>query len=272
MHLIVEPVKRSRKKSLVGQVILILVGVQLIFFSAFACFDVPTATGRNLVRFGRNQSSNLFVELPYQWQKKIKQSCPYVPFPLPHEQVRYSSYCAIGPAVIFVSYVMGPALGAVSVLFYLIIGLIGPLLHLFPFSAGGGLDYHLQPSFGYLIGSLLAALACGRITRGRRTSLSQLLGMGAGLLTLHLTGAAYLFGTYLYFYMTEGSKTYLEWQPWIFGYLRNLTWYSLPYDCIFSFLLVGCAFPFRWLASHLMAPDLGPPPEVKYRQRLEEFV
>ncbi|MBX9693874.1 MAG: biotin transporter BioY, partial [Cyanobacteria bacterium] len=192
--------------------------------------------------------------------------------PFPHEEVRYSSYCAIGPCVIFVSYVLGPALGALAVLVYLLVGSIGPILHLFPFAAGGGLDYHLQPSFGYLLGCLLAALACGKITCGRRTSLTQLLGMSAGLVVMHLTGAAYLFGSYLYFYIAEGSKTYLEWQPWIFGYLRNLTWYSLPYDFIFSLLLIGCAFPFRWLASNLTAPDLGPPREAKYRQRVEEFV
>ncbi|HMP51291.1 MAG TPA: hypothetical protein PKD05_07015, partial [Candidatus Melainabacteria bacterium] len=46
--------------------------------------------------------------------------------------------------------------------------------------------------------------------------------------------------------------------PWIFQYIRNLTWYSLPYDVIFAFLLVGLAFPLRWLVKTLTVPYDSP--------------
>jgi len=114
---------------------------------------------------------------------------------------------------------------------------------------------------------------CGWITNRRRTSLTQVVGVAAGIIAIHAAGCAYLICSYLYFYVFEGSKAYLEWQPWIFQYLRNLSWYALPYDAVFALAAVGVAFPFRWLVNTLTITDAGPPPKkVKYdRRALEEL-
>ncbi len=54
---------------------------------------------------------------------------------------------------------LGPKLGAVSVLTYLLLGLAG----LPVFAEGGGIYYIFKPSFGYLIGFLAGAYATGKI-------------------------------------------------------------------------------------------------------------
>ena len=240
--------------------------------SSFVALDFPTSTGSNLLKFSTNVLSDLALKFPEEAQERIYKSVPALT--KPHQEVRYSTYCGLAPVVVFVAYVLGPRLATISVGLFLLSGLLGPVFGFYPFASGGGLDYYLQPGFGYLIGLLASAYICGKLTRNKRTSLSQVVGLSAGILAMHLIGAGYLFGAYLYFYLVEGSKTYLEWQPWIFGYLRNLTWYALPYDFALSILLVGVAFPFRWLAKHLMAPDVGPPPNQvrSSRQQLKELV
>lgn len=54
---------------------------------------------------------------------------------------------------------LGARLGSVSVLVYLILGLIGVPV----FTEGGGLHYIFKPTFGYLIGFLVATYITGKI-------------------------------------------------------------------------------------------------------------
>lgn len=84
---------------------------------------------------------------------------------------------------------LGPGLGAVSVLCYILLGLAG-----FPvFAAGGGIAYVLQPSFGYLIGFCLGAYVTGMIAnRVPKPSLKRLLSANfSGLLIVYALGMAY---------------------------------------------------------------------------------
>ena len=61
--------------------------------------------------------------------------------------------------VILAGIILGPKLGALSVTVYVIIGLVG-----FPvFAAGGGIQYILRPSFGYLLGFIATAFIVGLI-------------------------------------------------------------------------------------------------------------
>ena len=53
--------------------------------------------------------------------------------------------------------VLGKKLGSLSVLAYIILGLIGVPV----FTQGGGLAYIFKPSFGYIIGFLFGAYVCG---------------------------------------------------------------------------------------------------------------
>ncbi|MEG1497666.1 MAG: biotin transporter BioY [Clostridiales bacterium] len=61
--------------------------------------------------------------------------------------------------VILSGMLLGSKLGALSVGIYVIMGLIGIPI----FAAGGGLGYVLRPSFGFLLGFIVAAFVCGKI-------------------------------------------------------------------------------------------------------------
>lgn len=274
MHLVADNkrIPGVRRKSFLGQFVLVLLGTQLAFFGSFTCFEVPTGTGSNLVNYAHREVQNLVLMAPAEAQSKIRQYVPAI-FEEPHS-IRRSTYVPLAPAAVAIGYILGPRLALWSVGLFLVLGFFGPTVGVYPLASGGGLNYYLEPGFGYLLGMLAAATMCGWITNKRRTSLTQIAGVSAGLLSLHLIGVVYLIGTYLYFYVLEGSKSYLEWQPWIFQYARNLSWYALPYDFMLAFILIGIAFPFRWLVNILVSSDS--PPKVKRvrydRRALDELV
>lgn len=85
--------------------------------------------------------------------------------------------------------------GAISLLVYTLLGLLGvPVFAKAPF---GGLSYCLQPSFGYVLGYLLAALVTGwLVERMRRRSVPALFGASVvGLAALYLCGLPYIYLT-----------------------------------------------------------------------------
>jgi biotin transport system substrate-specific component len=90
------------------------------------------------------------------------------------------------PAVLLTALVCGPRAGLLASVAYLTLGLV-----LLPvFQDGGGFDYLLQPSFGFLAGFIPAAWFCGRLARqpGMNT-LERLFGTAVlGLLLIHLSG------------------------------------------------------------------------------------
>lgn len=267
----------AKRKSFMGQIMLVLVGVQLAFFGSFTSLNLPTATGSNLICALNGQVRKLVLLAPIETQSKIRQVVPRVFDELCRSQPkepRLSIYTPLAPIAVFIGYVLGPRLAAFSTLSFLLAGILGPFVGIYPFASGGGVRYYLEPGFGYLIGMVAGSSLCGFLTHNKRTSLSQLLGIVLGLLALHATGILCLIGSYLYFYLCEGSKSYVPWQPWMFQYVRNLSWYAIPYDVLFSFLAVGLAFPFRWLVSTLTASDIAPPKKrIKYnRKALEELV
>ena len=72
---------------------------------------------------------------------------------------------------------LGARLGAVAVIAYILLGLLGVPV----FAAGGGPGYVLQPTFGYLLGFALQAWFCGKYARRLRTiSFRSLLAVNAG--------------------------------------------------------------------------------------------
>jgi biotin transport system substrate-specific component len=90
------------------------------------------------------------------------------------------------PAVLLTALVCGPRAGLLASVAYLTLGLV-----LLPvFQDGGGFDYLLRPSFGFLAGFIPAAWFCGRLARqpGMNT-LERLFGSAVlGLLLIHLSG------------------------------------------------------------------------------------
>ena len=86
---------------------------------------------------------------------------------------------------------LGGRLGAVSVLVYIILGLVG-----FPvFTEGGGIGYLLKPSFGYIIGFCIASYVTGSIVHKVTTPSYKRLYLGnfTGLGIVYLCGMIYYY-------------------------------------------------------------------------------
>lgn len=247
-------VPRIRRRSVVGQVVLILLAVQLLFLASFTALDVPIATKRNLTNFGQRQLHYVMNAVPEPYYGKVEKFLPAINQPL--QDVRRSTYTPLAPTAIFLGYVLGPVIGPAACAIFIAIGMLGPIVGLHTFAAGGDQSYYLEPGFGYLLALVGAAWIAGMVTEGRRTSVSQLFAVFSGLTVTHLTGLVYLLGSCLVSYLIDGSRASLAWQPWVFELARNMTWYPLPYDIIAALVFVGLGFPFRWLASTLIAPDL----------------
>ncbi|WP_026883726.1 biotin transporter BioY [Clostridium akagii] len=85
---------------------------------------------------------------------------------------------------------LGPILGAMSQLIYVILGLIG----LPVFTSGGGLSYILTPTFGYLLGFIVAPYIIGKIVYNAKPSFSRILIASIlGLLVTYLIGTTYMY-------------------------------------------------------------------------------
>lgn len=104
---------------------------------------------------------------------------PYVPFTLQY------MFCA------FAGILLGSKLGMLSQLLYVVIGLIGIPV----FTQGGGPAYIFKPTFGYLIGFIIAAYVIGKIVENQqKVSVKNLLiASMAGLFIIYLIGVPYLY-------------------------------------------------------------------------------
>lgn len=91
----------------------------------------------------------------------------------------------------FAGVFLGSKKGGLSVLLYVIIGLIGIPV----FTKGGGPTYVFQPTFGYLIGFILAAFIIGFITERieKPNAINVTIACLAGLAVVYVIGVAYLF-------------------------------------------------------------------------------
>jgi biotin transport system substrate-specific component len=91
--------------------------------------------------------------------------------------------------VLLAGMVLGPRLGVLSAVAYLVLGLVAPV-----YAAGAsGLGVLLGPTGGYLIGFILAALVSGLITGNRERPLGRLLIAGlCGLVPVYVLGPVWL--------------------------------------------------------------------------------
>lgn len=91
--------------------------------------------------------------------------------------------------VLLAGMVLGPRLGLLAVLAYLVLGLVAPV-----YSGGAsGLGVLFGPTGGYLVGFIPAVLATGMIAGKRCGSATRLTLAGlAGLVPIYLLGAAWL--------------------------------------------------------------------------------
>ena len=93
--------------------------------------------------------------------------------------------------VILAGLLLGSKKGAVSVGVYVLLGLAGVPV----FTEGGGFWYILKPSFGYLIGFVIAAYVIGKLTEHMERLMTwKLIGVNlVGLLIVYGAGMAYYY-------------------------------------------------------------------------------
>lgn len=93
--------------------------------------------------------------------------------------------------VILAGMLLGPKYGAVSAALYLVAGLIGLPI----FTKGGGIWYVMEPTFGFIIGFVVGALATGLLVQKcTRLTFWKLFGAGLiGLVALYPIGLVYYY-------------------------------------------------------------------------------
>lgn len=120
------------------------------------------------------------------------------------------------PFVVMLSgALLGARAGALAMLVYVLLGLIGlPVFEKPPF---GGPAYVLQPTFGFLVGYIAGAYVTGALLpkKGHPGAVRYFLAMAGGLAALYLFGLPYLY-LILNFYL---GKTFSVWQVIKIGFL-----------------------------------------------------
>lgn len=93
--------------------------------------------------------------------------------------------------VLLAGFLLGRRLGSISVALYLLIGLIGIPI----FASGGGPAYLLRPTFGFLLGFLLAAWVIGLLSERieQPTFMKYLLPSILGLFIYYGSGMIYFY-------------------------------------------------------------------------------
>ncbi|MBU3182477.1 biotin transporter BioY [Clostridium psychrophilum] len=112
----------------------------------------------------------------------VRVPIPYVPFTLQY------LFCALS------GLILGSRLGALSQIVYVAIGLSGVPV----FTEGGGISYIFKPTFGYLIGFIVAAYVIGKIREHVKelNFLKTVFTLLSGLFFVYLFGVVYLYISY----------------------------------------------------------------------------
>ncbi|NLD86719.1 MAG: biotin transporter BioY [Clostridiales bacterium] len=139
----------------------------------------------------------------------IKVPSPLVPFTL---QTLFTNLAGL---------LLGRRRGMISVLIYILLGLVG----LPVFTGGGGIGYVLQPTFGYIIGFLFGAGLGGHIAFSSKKRSFKLFFL-AGLANM---AVVYAFGL-LYFYLI--SHLYLGTKIGIGVLFLNCFALTFPFDVV----------------------------------------
>lgn len=93
--------------------------------------------------------------------------------------------------VIMTGLLLGEKLGTMSVIAYILLGLVGLPI----FAAGGGIGYVLRPGFGFLLGFVLSAFIMGFINKYiKKHGFTEMLMISTlGMLVYYFVGAVYFY-------------------------------------------------------------------------------
>lgn len=110
---------------------------------------------------------------------------------------------------------LGPRLGALSIVVYILLGLVGlPVFETAPF---GGPSYVFKPTFGFLLGYIGSAYVIGALLKNpeKRSYGRYFIAMLAGIIFYYVVGLPYLYAI-LTFYL---GKTYSVMQVLKIGFI-----------------------------------------------------
>lgn len=122
--------------------------------------------------------------------------------------------------VVLAGCILGPKLGALSMLVYMLLGLVGvPVFEKPPF---GTPAYILQPTFGFIMGFVAAAYVTGRVIKGSDSPglARYVVATLAGMAAIYLVGLPYLY-LILNFYM---GKSFPVWEVLKIGFIPFVGW------------------------------------------------
>lgn len=110
----------------------------------------------------------------------------YIKIPLPLVPVTLQLQFALLAGVL-----LGPNKGALSSLVYALAGLAGIPV----FAGGGGIQYILNPTFGYIAGFIAGAFAAGHVVRrfAKKGTAACFAALSAGTLAVYAAGLVYLY-------------------------------------------------------------------------------
>lgn len=136
------------------------------------------------------------------------------------------------PVLLFSVALLGAACTMTSAFFYIVLGLT-----LIPiFGLGGGFNYVLQPSFGYILAFIPASLIAGGIMYRNHSVKNMLKATITAVLLIHILGFFYMF---LVLLLKHENFSYIT--DWLF--FESFT--RAVFDIIFGFLAMLLAKFFR---------------------------
>lgn len=260
-----------RKRSFLGQLVVTLLSLEMLFFASFISIPLPTPTQKNLQKYIQNSARDLIntaCTLNPAMKPVLEENLPFLKDEA--QQVRTGSYVPLIPVAVALGYVLGSPLALLVTAIYLLVGLLAPQDGIYLFASGGGTSYVYEPGFGYVIGIICGAWFAAFISPDEeRKSWRQLVASTAGVLIAHLIGLGTVFGSSIAVLLFEGEQAYLRYQPWLSEQIRNLSWYSMPYDLLFATMMIALLFPLRILFTMLMSPDISNKQRPKVESQLE---
>lgn len=129
------------------------------------------------------------------------------------------------PIVLMIAAILGPRLGIISVIVYIVAGLSG-----FPvFAGGGGINYYAQHGFGYILGFIPGMFMAGNILSSKPRQFITFRAAIVGVTAVHFVGIFYL--TTVLFLKRESIFA-------IFGWIWQLSGMQYFYDIIFAIVAI----------------------------------
>ncbi len=142
------------------------------------------------------------------------------------------------PIIIFISALLGGSFGFLSVLLYIIAG----ILSIPVFALGGGWRYIFEYNFGYILSFLPAVVISGSILSSRLSFKNALKASFFGVLLIHFIGIMYT--AIIIIFKRDGFNFFMD-------MIAIQSGIKIIYDLVFSVLAVIIARPVKrvlWLA------------------------